>query len=299
MIEEPEHPGADGRKGRHAQHQIDGPVVEAAHHLVRSDLVNDAARFQRIDPDLHLDAVLALDLPGLVGQRRLHVNLDVVGHGGGAGLAARDLSLNPVHPECAHGRAVEVPGHQVPVAEAEPQPDRSDTPFLQPVGKRRGGVRAHRLEQLDERRRRHHGGNGADVPQPRRSQLEQGITTTRIAEVDAGDGEVERNLLVRFEVKVRQVERLAVNAVPVLLVTGEPLRLDRDALVAQQALVPLEGLPAGRVLGGIAGHLVRDGVERQGLVGVEQHEHQIGDALQPIELRGGLHRPEPTAGATT
>ena len=48
---------------------------------------------------------------------------------------------------------------------------------------------------------------------------------------------------------------------------------------------------------GIAGYLVRDGVERQRLVGVEQHEHQIGDALQPVELRGGLHRPEPTAGA--
>ena len=31
--------------------------------------------------------------------------------------------------------------------------------------------------------------------------------------------------------------------------------------------------------------------------GVEQHEHEIGDALEPVELRGGLHRPEPTASA--
>ena len=28
---------------------------------------------------------------------------------------------------------------------------------------------------------------------------------------------------------------------------------------------------------------------------VEQHQHEVGDALEPVELRGGLHRPEPTA----
>ena len=115
--------------------------------------------------------------------------------------------------------------------------------------------------------------------------------------MDAGDGEVERNLLVRFEVEVGQVERLAVDLVPVLLVTRQALREHRDALVAQQALVPLEGLAAGGVLGGIAGDLVRDGVEGQRLARVEQHQHEIGDALQPVELRGGLHRPEPTASA--
>ena len=115
--------------------------------------------------------------------------------------------------------------------------------------------------------------------------------------MDAGDGEVERNLLVRFEVEIGQVERLAVDLVPVLLVTRQALREDRDALVAQEALVALEGLAAGGVLGGIAGDLVRDGVEGQRLARVEQHQHEIGDALQPIELRGGVHRPEPTASA--
>ena len=161
--------------------------------------------------------------------------------------------------------AVEVPGHQVPVAEAEPQADRRDAPRLAPVGERRRGARAHRLEQLDERGRRHHGRDRADVAQPGRAQLQQRIPTTRIAEVDAGDGEVERDLLVGFEVEVGQVERVAVDPVPVLLVPGQPLRQDRDALVAQQPLVPLEGLAAGRVLGGIARDLVRDGVERQRL----------------------------------
>ncbi len=115
--------------------------------------------------------------------------------------------------------------------------------------------------------------------------------------MDAGDGEVERDLLVRLEFEVRQVERLAVDLVPVLLVAGQPLRQDRDALVAQQPLVPLERLAAGRMLHRITRDLVRDGVERQRLAGVEEHEHQIRDALQPVELRGGLHRPEPTAAA--
>ena len=115
--------------------------------------------------------------------------------------------------------------------------------------------------------------------------------------MDAGDGEVERNLLVRFEVEIGQIEGIAVDLVPVLLVARQALREDRDPLVAQQALVPLEGLAPGGVLGRIPGDLVRDGVEGQRLARVEQHQHEIGDALQPIELRGGVHRPEPTASA--
>ncbi len=147
-------------------------------------------------------------------------------------------------------------------------------------------MRAHRLEEFDERGRGHQGRDRPDVAQPRCTQLQQRIATTRIAQVDAGDGEVERNLLVGFEVKVGQVERLAVNPVPVLLVAGQALREHGDALVTQQPLVPLEGLAASGVLRGVARHLVRDGVEGEGLARVEQHEHQIGDALEPIELAG-------------
>ena len=140
-------------------------------------------------------------------------------------------------------------------------------------------------------------GDGPHVAQPRRAQLHQRITTTRIAQVDAGDGEVQRDLLVGFEIQVGQVERVTVDQVPVLLVARQALGEHRDALVAQQALVPLEGLAAGGVLIGVAGDLVRDGVERQRLARVEQHQDQVGDALQPIELRGGLHGAEPTASA--
>ena len=63
---------------------------------------------------------------------------------------------------------------------------------------------------------------------------------------------------------------------------------DGDALVAQEPLVPLEGLAAGRVLGRVARDLVRDGVEGEGLLGVEQDQHEVGDALEPVELRGGV-----------
>ncbi len=158
-------------------------------------------------------------------------------------------------------------------------------------------MHAHRLEQLDEGRRRDEGRNGADITQSSRAQLEQRIATTRIAEVDAGDGEVERDLLVGIEVQVGQVERLAIDSISVLLVAGQALRQHRDSLVAQQALVPLEGLAAGGVLDGVARNLVRDGVEGQGLRRFQQHEHEVGDAFEPVELGGSLHRSEPTAAA--
>ncbi len=115
--------------------------------------------------------------------------------------------------------------------------------------------------------------------------------------MDAGDGEVQRNLLVGLEIQVGQVERLTVDLIAVLLVTGKALGEHGDPLVAQEALVALEGLAPRRVLRGVAGDLVRDGVERQGLPGVEQHQDEVRDAFQPVELRGRLHRPEPTAAA--
>ena len=67
-------------------------------------------------------------------------------------------------------------------------------------------------------------GDRADVAQAGRAQLQQRISTTRIAEVDAGDGEVERDLLVGFEIEVGQVEGLALDPVPVLLVCRAAVR---------------------------------------------------------------------------
>ncbi len=156
-------------------------------------------------------------------------------------------------------------------------------------------MRAHSLEQLNERGRGDQGCDRTHVPQPDRAQLQERITTTGVAEVHAGDGEVERNLLVGFEVQIRQVERLAIDLVSVLLVSRQWLGQDRDALVSQQPLVPLEGLAPSGVLGRIAGNLMRNGVEGERLARVQQHQDQIGDTFEPIELRGGLHRREPTA----
>ena len=191
------------------------------------------ACFEGVHPDPHLHAVGTLDVPRLVGQGRLHV--DILGHLGPVGLAPSHLALDAVHPERALGRAIEVPRHEVPVPEAEPQADRRRAPGLAPVGELGCGTGPHRLEELDQRRRRHQRGDRAHVAQTRRAQLQQRISATRIPEVDAGDGEVERDLLVRLEVQVGQVEGVALDAVAVLLLPWQALGEDRDALVAQAA----------------------------------------------------------------
>ena len=293
VVQEAEHPGPDGGERRDIECELERPVVEPLHDLVLAHLVGRPACLERVDPDAHLNPVLPLGLPWLVRQGRLDVH--VLWHFGATRVSPCNLALDPVHPERAHCGAVEVPRHQVPVPEAEPEPNRRNPARLAAVRESRRGARPHRLEQLDERRRRHHRRDGADVPQARRAQLQQRIPTARIAQVDAGDGEVERNLLVGLEIKVGQVERLAVDAVPVLLASRQPFRQDRDALVAQQPLVPLEGLAPRRVLRRVARDLVRDGVEGKRLAGVEEDEDEVRDAFQPVELRGRLHGVEPTA----
>ena len=113
----------------------------------------------------------------------------------------------------------------------------------------------------------------------------------------AGNGQMEGNLLVGLERQVRQVERVTVDQVAVLFEAVQPLGLHRDALVAQESLVPLEGLPAGRMLLGVAGHLQGDGVQRQGLFGVEQDQHEVRHAFESVESCRASHRGEPTAAA--
>ncbi len=266
------------------------------HHLVLPHLVGHPAGHHGVDPDAHVDPVVVVGVPGFVGQGGFHVDLDVIGQGRRRGRRATGhLAVDAVDPECALGLPVQVVGHQVPVPEPEPQTDRRDLAGLAPVGEGRRGPDADGLEQLDEGRRGDHGGDRADVTQTSRPQFQEGIAPTRVAQVDAGDGKVERDLLVRFEVEVGQVERIAIDQVPVLLVAGKAFGPHRDALVAQEPLVALEGLAAGRVLHRVTRDLVRDGVEREGLLGLEQHQDEVGDALEPIELRGGLHRAEPTA----
>jgi len=115
--------------------------------------------------------------------------------------------------------------------------------------------------------------------------------------VHAGDGKVEGYLLIGRQVQVRQVERVAVDQVPVLFVARQADRSDRDALVAQESLVAFEGLPARRMFGGIARHLQRDRVERQRLIRVEKDQDEIRHAFESVESCRGSHRAEPTAAA--
>ena len=53
--------------------------------------------------------------------------------------------------------------------------------------------------------------------------------------------------------------------------------------VAQQPLVPLEGLAAGPVGVGVAGDPVGDLPQAQRARGVEQHQQQVGDPFEPVE----------------
>ncbi len=65
----------------------------------------------------------------------------------------------------------------------------------------------------------------------------------------------------------------------------------------QKSFVPFESLASGRMLVGVPGNLQGDGVERQGLLGIEQYQDEIGHPLQSVESYGASHRGEPTAAA--
>ena len=137
--------------------------------------------------------------------------------------------------------------------EAEPQaPPGPRAAGRLTVGEGGHGLGAHRFEKVDEGAWCRQRGDGTGLAQTGRAQLQKSVPPTRIVEVHAGDGKVEGYLLIGREVQVRQVERVAVDQVPVLFLARQADRSDRDALVAQESLVPFEGLPAGRVLGGIA-----------------------------------------------
>ena len=257
-------------------------------------------RLERVDADTHRHGVVGLGLPGLVGQRRLHVHLHAVGDRAAARLASRHVAVDPVDAERAHALPLDVPRHEVPVPEAEPQADGCDDagrPAAAPV---REGGRGERVRTASKSSTSAAGGtserDGPDVAEAGRAQLQQRISTTRIAEVDAGDGEVERDLLVGFEIEVGQVERLAIDPVPVLFGARQPFGEDGDAFVAQAGACPARrpgGAPSARP--GSPGPGARWRRASAGCCGLQQDEDEVGDALEPIELRGGLHRGEPTA----
>ena len=211
VVEEAEHPGADGGERRDAERELDRPVVEPPHDLVLAHLVGHPARLERVDPDAHLNRGPRPRPPtarraGPPRRRRPR------------GTSAPPGSPRVTSPSMRSTRKVRTAARSRSQATRYQCPKRNHSPTgatrraLAPVGEFRRGVRAHRLEELDQRRRRHHRRDRPDVTQAGRAQLQQRIAATRIAQVDAGDGEVERDLLVGLEIQVGQVERLAVDA---------------------------------------------------------------------------------------
>ena len=100
-------------------------------HPVAAHLVGHPWPFDRVDLEPHRHRVLARGLPRLVGQRG--VNVEVLGHVGTAWFAPRHLAVHPVDPEGSRRGAVEIPGHEVPVAEAEAQSHGRDAARLAAV----------------------------------------------------------------------------------------------------------------------------------------------------------------------
>ena len=105
--------------------------------------------------------------------------------------------------------------------------------------------------------------------------------------MNAGHGQVQGGLLLCLETEVGKVVGVGVDPVPQLVLALDRHHQDGHALVAQQPLVPLEGLPAGPVGVGVAGHPVGDLPEAQRARGVQQYQQQVGDPLEPVEA---LHR---------
>ncbi len=112
--------------------------------------------------------------------------------------------------------------------------------------------------------------------------------------MDTGHRQVEGSLFVGLEPQVGEVVVVGVDRVPHLLVRLDLGRDDRDPLVAQELLVPFEGLAAGVVPLGVAGHTLGDLAEAERPAGVEQHEQQVGDAFESV---GWGHRRQSTAPA--
>ena len=171
VIEETEDPGAQLGKAGHPQGEDDRAVFGPALDAVDPHLLRHPGPFDAIDPDPRDDVVVPLGPPRLVGKRGLDV--DALGDDGTARNFEVHRVLDPVDTKRAHRGTVEVPRHQVPVPEAEPQPGGRDTARALAIGERCHALRAHRLEEIDQRTRRHQRGDGTHLAQTGRTQLQE------------------------------------------------------------------------------------------------------------------------------
>ncbi len=208
--------------------------------------------------------------------------------------------VDAVDPEGPGLTSVPVEPHQVPVALPEPEPGHVDLPGPAPVAERNHRALADGVEQRGQRGQAPEGGEVHErdrgVPERRlasRSQFQEGLPADRLTQVNAGHGQVQGGLLLCLESEVGKVVGGGVDAVPQLVLPSDGHHQHGHALVAEEPLVPFEGLAAGHVVVGVAGHPVGDVAQAQRARGVEQHQQQVGDPLEPIET---LHRGQSRAG---
>lgn len=102
--------------------------------------------------------------------------------------------------------------------------------------------------------------------------------------MDAGNRQVERRLFLGLQVQVGKIVGVGVDTVAELVLAADGLDQDRHPFVTQEALVALEGLPAGSVAVGVAGHTVRDLAEAERVGRVEEHQQQVGDSFESVGL---------------
>ena len=76
--------------------------------------------------------------------------------------------------------------------------------------------------------------------------------TDRLAKVDSGHSQVQGGLLLWLQPEVGKVVGVGIDPVAELVITADGYDQHRHPFVAQQPLVPLEGLAAGSVAVGIA-----------------------------------------------
>ena len=222
MVGQAEDPRADRGEGRHAEDELDAAVVVAGDDLVLSDLVGDAAGFERVDEDAHLDGSAASVSHGSSGSAASMSTAPSPSGTTPSALPASPLVTSPSMRSTrnvrtallsrSHATRYQWPNrnHRPSGATRRSRPVRYENAavaFVRTASNRSISAGVGTIDAI-----------GTDVAEAGRAQLQQRIPPTRIAQVDAGDGEVQRDLLVRLECEVGQVELVAVDPVPVLLV---------------------------------------------------------------------------------
>ncbi len=280
MVEQRKQPGSQRREVGDRKPDPHAPAGVPAHHRVLAHLLDHSRSHDGIDVEERVPLVPLTDLPGLAGDSRRRVQ--ALGKRGAARLAQHRRTLQAVHPKGSLRVGAVVPTHQIPVAPPEPEPTRGDLPDGAAVLEGHARPGAQRLPHGVQVGRSDQGGKGVGVVDAGGSQLQQRTPPAKVAEVDTGYGQVQRALLLPVEIEIGEVVAIRIDPVPELLGPLDRLRDEGDALFPQQSLVPLESLPARALGPGITGDLLSDLLEGHRPPGIEQHEEEVGEALEPV-----------------